>query len=510
MTPEDLAEYFRDKLGARVTDTKVAHGQLTVTVDPEALPTAARLCKEDPALRFDFFDWMSGVDERDAGFGVVTHLYSVEHRHHVNLRAVAPGGRDQPRLPSITGVYRGANWHEREAYDMFGVEFDGHPGLLPRILTVENFEGFPLRKEFHLSTRDAKPWPGAKEPEERTSAEAGQSVTTIDTPAPVSAEDKAAAAKAKAERAKAKAAAMRAKKAGERAAAEPQPAGGDLTGRAAAEPRPAGGDDQASAAAEGAAPAPASDTATMDAGGEGLDKPPAPSDPDLAGAGEMPEAASATDAPLQADEGEAEETRSASPAAAGEDVPAGTPAPDEPMGAAEIADSDIAKDAAAGAVQGDVAAGATGDQAGEDEPVDDLAAETASGIGAPPSASGTPGVEAEGRHGGATEQSGDRPAAETPGMNADPQGRAARPADQTPAPGADDGASATRDSGQAVSATMPDPAAPDTTPGGDASDRPVESYPSPDAEPLRAQELQADDADPPVEPTTPSGEGERS
>jgi hypothetical protein len=95
-------------------------------------------------------------------------------------------------------------------------------------------------------------------------------------------------------------------------------------------------------------------------------------------------------------------------------------------------------------------------------------------------------------------------------MNADPQCRAARPADQTPAPGADDGASATRDSGQAVSATMPDPAAPDTTPGGDASDRPVESYPSPDAEPLRAQELQADDADPPVEPTTPSGEGERS
>ncbi|HWB73086.1 MAG TPA: NADH-quinone oxidoreductase subunit C, partial [Egibacteraceae bacterium] len=167
MSPQALADYLGERLGDRVVRAAVAYGQLTVTVVPEALPTAARLCKHDPALDFDFFDFMAGVDLGEEGFAVVTHLYSTRHRHHVSLRAVAPGGRQAPRLPTLTGMYRGADWHEREAYDMFGIEFDGHPGLLPRLLTVENFEGFPLRKDFLLSTREAKPWPGAKEPMER-------------------------------------------------------------------------------------------------------------------------------------------------------------------------------------------------------------------------------------------------------------------------------------------------------------------------------------------------------
>jgi NADH-quinone oxidoreductase subunit C len=303
----------------------IAYDQLTITVEPAVLPTAVRLCKQDPSLGFDFFDFMAGVDLRDQGFAVDTHLYSLRHRHHITLRAVAPGGREHPRLPSISGIYRGANWHEREAYDMFGVEFEGHPGLLPRILTVENFEGFPLRKEFHLSTRDAKPWPGAKEPEERGHGD--EAPATGPEQAATSAEDRAGAAAAKAERAKAKAAAMRARK------------------RAAR-----GGDTQDAAAGIAAAAA-------------------------------------------------------------------GEPQPQTPEGAAAIAGSDVAKDAAAGAVGGDVAAGAPGDRPGAEEPVPDAQAEAEVGAGAPPSASGAPGAEAEGRHGGAVEQSGTKPAAETPGMD---------------------------------------------------------------------------------------------
>ena len=221
MTPEALADYFREKLGEKVTDTRIAYGQLTVTVEPSSLPDVARLCKDDPQLDFAFFDFMSGVDLAEEGFAVITHLYSVAHRHHVSLRAVAPGGREAPKLPSISGIYRGANWHEREAYDMFGVEFDGHPGLLPRILTVENFEGFPLRKEFLLTTREAKPWPGLKEPAEEPADDSGAAQPVE---SGMSAEDKAQAAKDKAERAKRKAAEMRAKKARERAAAEGAPA----------------------------------------------------------------------------------------------------------------------------------------------------------------------------------------------------------------------------------------------------------------------------------------------
>jgi NADH-quinone oxidoreductase subunit C len=297
MQPAELKDHLTEKLGPRVTDAKVAYGQLTVTVEPDALPDAARLCKEDPALGFDFFDFMAGVDEREAGFSVVTHLYSVQHRHHIRLRALAPGGREAPRLPTLTGVYRGADWHEREAYDMFGIEFEGHPGLLPRILTVENFEGFPLRKDFLLTSREVKPWPGAKEPGESDATPAGQAVpgTTGDTP--ITTEDRAAAAKSKAERAKAKAAAMRKQKAAERA-------------------------------------------------------------------GKAPE----------------------------------QPPEDDPHGAARIAGTAIAKDAAAGAVQGDVAAGAPGDLPGVDEPIDDPAAEGAAGEGAPATERGTPGIEKEGRH----------------------------------------------------------------------------------------------------------------
>ena len=249
MTPEELEDRFTDAFGDQVVDTVIAYGQLTVTLEPHALVEAARMCKQDPQLACTFFDFMSGVDLGEEGFAVVTHLYSPTHGHHVMLRAVAPGGRDDPRLPSLTPVYRGANWHEREAWDMFGVVFEGHPGLAPRLLTVENFEGWPLRKDFKLMTRLAKPWPGEKEPtpaqpageqqlgqgastggdqgqegasggggpsEKGAGAEAGEQPTG---------EDRSRAASERAARAKAKAAEMRQRRAEQAAAAQRDAAG---------------------------------------------------------------------------------------------------------------------------------------------------------------------------------------------------------------------------------------------------------------------------------------------
>jgi NADH:ubiquinone oxidoreductase subunit C len=340
LSAEELGAYIADKLGAKVLQVEVAWDQLTVHLTPDALVSAATLCRDDDTLAFDFWEFNSGVDLGEEGFALVTHLYSVRHRHHVNLRIVCPGGRENPTAPSLTRLYAGANWSERETYDMFGIEFEGHPSLLPRILTVENFEGWPLRKDFLLSTREAKPWPGAKEPEERKDdgAETGESAAVSPSDEPKSGEDKAAEAKAKAERAKKKAAEARARKAAERAAAE--------------------------------------------------------------------------------------------------GAPEGTPDPSSPDGAAEIADSDVAKDAAAGAVGGDTAAGAPGDQPGTDQPVEDLEQEAKQGEGGAPAPSGSPGIEAEGRHEGADEQSGTKPAKETPGMTADPAGGAGAPVqEEVPAPG---------------------------------------------------------------------------
>jgi NADH-quinone oxidoreductase subunit C len=218
MSPEAIATYLRDRLEHDVTGHVVAYDQLTVTVVPAAVPNAVQLCRDDPRLDFDFFDFMTGVDEREEGFGVVIHLYSTRHRHHVQIRTLAEGGREDPRLPSITHLYGGANWHERETYDMFGITFNGHPGLLPRILTVENFEGFPLRKEFLLMSREVKPWPGLKEPKEAEATDDGEAEDGAGTPSSgPSAEDKARMARERAERAKAKAAEARKRRAQERA-----------------------------------------------------------------------------------------------------------------------------------------------------------------------------------------------------------------------------------------------------------------------------------------------------
>jgi len=115
-------------------------------------------------LDYDFFDWLTGVDEAGEGLSAVAHVYSLAGRHHVLARTLLP--RSAPRLASATGIYRGAAWHERETHEMFGVEFAGHPHPAP-LLLPGGFEGHPLRKDFVLAARAAKEWPGAKEPGER-------------------------------------------------------------------------------------------------------------------------------------------------------------------------------------------------------------------------------------------------------------------------------------------------------------------------------------------------------
>ena len=94
---------------------------------------------------------------------VVLRLWSPTDRQALVLRTHCP--RAAPRVPSLTGVFGGAAWHERATAELFGIGFDGHPDLAP-LLLAEGFEGHPLRKDFPLAARAVKPWPGAKEPGE--------------------------------------------------------------------------------------------------------------------------------------------------------------------------------------------------------------------------------------------------------------------------------------------------------------------------------------------------------
>jgi NADH-quinone oxidoreductase subunit C len=166
MTPDELQEYLGRRQTTGVLASEVSHGDLRLTLDADAYVEVAQRCRTDERLGCDFFDTLFGIDARDEGFDVVTVLYSIQHRHRVILKHRCAGGRGNPVAPTLTHIWRGANWHERETWDMFGIEFDGHPGLAPRILNVENFEGWPLRKDFYLASRVAKPWPGVKEPAE--------------------------------------------------------------------------------------------------------------------------------------------------------------------------------------------------------------------------------------------------------------------------------------------------------------------------------------------------------
>lgn len=123
---------------------------------------------DDPDLALDFCDFSAGVDFEDQGFEVVTHLFSTTHRHNVRLKVRLP--HDDPHCPTLSDIYPGANWHERETTEMFGITFEGHPQPV-KLLLPEPFEGHPLRKDFPLMSREAKPWPGAVEGEEEEEEE---------------------------------------------------------------------------------------------------------------------------------------------------------------------------------------------------------------------------------------------------------------------------------------------------------------------------------------------------
>ncbi|GAA2655216.1 NADH-quinone oxidoreductase subunit C [Nonomuraea recticatena] len=150
-----LAERFGDRV-----QVSESWGERTVDVAASDWIELLTFCRD---TGYEFFDWLSGVDEPPDAFGVVAHVYNPSTHERLLLRTRVP--RADPRLPSAVGVYRGANWHERETFEMFGVIFDDHPYLVP-LLLPDGFEGHPLRKDFVLAARVAKAWPGAKEPGE--------------------------------------------------------------------------------------------------------------------------------------------------------------------------------------------------------------------------------------------------------------------------------------------------------------------------------------------------------
>ncbi|MFF3711967.1 NADH-quinone oxidoreductase subunit C [Streptomyces phaeochromogenes] len=143
------------------TTAEESYEVLTVDVPPTSWLASLEAARDE--LGCTYFDWLSAVDEPGTGFRVSAHVVALAPVRRLLVRTTVP--HDAPVLPSAVEVYAGAAWHERETHEMFGVTFEGHPGLDP-LLLPEGFEGHPLRKDFVLAARVAKAWPGAKEPGE--------------------------------------------------------------------------------------------------------------------------------------------------------------------------------------------------------------------------------------------------------------------------------------------------------------------------------------------------------
>lgn len=146
---EDLSVYLRESRGDLVVTAEIAWGELNVTTTAGSYIALLTFLRDDPRCQFISFIDICGVDypERAKRFDVVCHLLSP--KANARIRVKLEVGEDET-VPSATEVFRGADWYEREAYDMYGILFSGHPDLR-RLLTDYGFEGHPLRKDFPMT-----------------------------------------------------------------------------------------------------------------------------------------------------------------------------------------------------------------------------------------------------------------------------------------------------------------------------------------------------------------------
>jgi NADH-quinone oxidoreductase subunit C len=164
LSPDEAGSRLQARFGQDVLDLSEQHGHAVATLSRDRYHDVCRFLRDEPEFDCDYCDFSGGVDfGPDEGFEVVTHLYSTSHHHNVRLKVRVP--HDDAVLATVSDLWPTCDWHERETLEMFGIRFEGHPKPV-KLLLPEPFEGHPLRKDFPLMTREAKPWPGASEIDE--------------------------------------------------------------------------------------------------------------------------------------------------------------------------------------------------------------------------------------------------------------------------------------------------------------------------------------------------------
>ncbi len=145
----ELGEHLAASLPRDVASWRVAFGELTVEVEAEGIARVAKFLRDDPLCGFEILIDIAGADwpAREKRFDVVYHFLSMRQNQRLRVKLKTD---EQTPVPSLVEVYPNANWYEREAFDMYGILFAGHPDLR-RILTDYGFTGYPLRKDFPLT-----------------------------------------------------------------------------------------------------------------------------------------------------------------------------------------------------------------------------------------------------------------------------------------------------------------------------------------------------------------------
>ncbi len=151
---------LRERHAAGIIAVHAYRGDATAIVDRAALLDVCRTLRDDPELAFDFLMDVTAVDYigRVPRFEVVYHFYSLAKNHRVRIKV--PLEESDPSVPSLVPLWEGANWLERETWDMYGIRFEGHPDLR-RIYLYEEFQGYPLRKDYPKEKRQPLIGPGA-------------------------------------------------------------------------------------------------------------------------------------------------------------------------------------------------------------------------------------------------------------------------------------------------------------------------------------------------------------
>jgi NADH-quinone oxidoreductase subunit C len=146
MTPTEIATLIEEKFPGKILESKPEDKHPRVHVNASDWKPIAQFLRDNPRLKLDWLQCLGGVDYvADGKMCVVYDLYSFGLRHSFAVKVYCP--RDTASVPSVADVWPAADWHEREAYDMLGIDFPGHPDLR-RILMADDWEGFPLRKDY--------------------------------------------------------------------------------------------------------------------------------------------------------------------------------------------------------------------------------------------------------------------------------------------------------------------------------------------------------------------------